>query len=154
MRLPRNTKEFILFLSIISVISVSLIGSLIIGFETSFNVAIWQDSLRRFPLIWLAVVTIVLLVHPVADKLAQKIMAKEDSFNSQMIVTTLCNVLMISILMTVIGTWIGTGSLSLDPFYHFFYKWPRNFAIAFGVEALTAQPIARQVMYLIHTKQD
>lgn len=151
MRLPRNTKEFILFLGIISIISVCLIGSLIIGFETGFNLEIWQHSLKRLPFIWLAVVTIVLLVHPLADRLAKKIMAEDDSFNSQMIVTTLCNVLMISILMTIIGTWIGTGTVSLDPLYHFFYKWPRNFAIAFAVEALLAQPIARQVMYLIHT---
>lgn len=152
MRLPRNTKESVLFLSIISIISVCLIGSLIVGFETGFNLDIWLHSLTRLPFIWLAVVAIVLVVHPLADKLAQQIMDQEDSFNSQMIVTTLCNVLMISILMTVIGTWIGTGSMSLDPLQHFFYKWPRNFAIAFGVEALIAQPIARQVMYILHTR--
>lgn len=152
MRLPRNTKEFILFLGIISIISVILIGSLIIGLEAGFSFTIWKGSLTRLPFIWMAVVCVVLLVHPLADKLAHKIMNQDDSFNSQMIVTTLCNVLMISIIMTLIGPWIGQGVITIPTFSHFLSAWPRNFGIAFAVESLIAQPIARQMMNWLHTK--
>ncbi|MGO4927340.1 hypothetical protein ACTQ45_02180 [Fundicoccus sp. Sow4_D5] len=59
-----------------------------------------------------------------------------------------------SVLLTVIGSWIGQRLISMGPIYSFFHKWPRNFAIAFAVESLIAQPIARQVLFILHTKQD
>lgn len=59
-----------------------------------------------------------------------------------------------SVLLTVIGSWFGQSSISMGPIYSFFHKWPRNFAIAFAVEALIAQPIARQVLFILLTKQD
>ncbi|MGM9931203.1 MULTISPECIES: hypothetical protein [Bacillaceae] len=40
------------------------------------------------------------------------------------------------------------------PIENFFYIWPRNFCIAFWVEALIAQPIARQAMKKLHKRQD
>jgi hypothetical protein len=36
----------------------------------------------------------------------------------------------------------------------FFYKWPRNAAVSFVVEALIAQPIARIVMLKMHQIKD
>ncbi|GAF40886.1 hypothetical protein FC83_GL002660 [Agrilactobacillus composti DSM 18527 = JCM 14202] len=57
---------------------------------------------------------------------------------------------MMSVVLTVVGTWIGSQQISLDPITHFFYKWPRNFAISFAVELLVAQPIARFVMLKLH----
>ena len=71
-----------------------------------------------------------------------------------MIVNTLCTVFLMSIFLTVIGTWIGTRQISMEPIRMFFYKWPRNFAISFAVEALIAQPIARFVMLKMHTAMD
>jgi hypothetical protein len=59
-----------------------------------------------------------------------------------------------SILLTVIGTWIGTRHVSLEPIRMFFYKWPRNFAISFAVECFIAQPVARAVMFRLHLMQD
>jgi len=44
--------------------------------------------------------------------------------------------------------------LSMEPIILFFYKWPRNFAISFAVEALIAQPIARLVMLKLHQLKD
>jgi hypothetical protein len=55
-----------------------------------------------------------------------------------------------SIFLTVIGTWIGSGQITFEPIRLFFYKWPRNFAISYGVELLIAQPIARLVMLKYH----
>ena len=59
-----------------------------------------------------------------------------------------------SIFLTVIGTWIGTRQVSMDPIRMFFYKWPRNFSISFAVELFIAQPIARAVMVKIHQAKD
>lgn len=59
----------------------------------------------------------------------------------------------LSFLLTIIGTWIGTRTNSLDPIRHLFLNWPRNFFIAFWVEALIAQPIARFVMRKFHERQ-
>jgi len=42
----------------------------------------------------------------------------------------------------------------MEPIRMFFYKWPRNFAISFAVEALIAQPIARLVMLKLHRLND
>ncbi|MEC0169441.1 hypothetical protein [Paenibacillus graminis] len=59
----------------------------------------------------------------------------------------------LSIFLTIIGAWVGTKSITLDPLRNFFYRWPRNFFIAFWVEALIAQPVARLAMKKIHAQQ-
>lgn len=150
MKLPRNKKEFTLFLAIISIISVNIIAPLITCFEVGFSMQVWANTFKTMPLIWVSVIILVLLTHQPASWMKSKIIAKEDSFNAHIIVETLCTVFLMSIFLTVIGTWIGTGKISMQPIYTFFYKWPRNFAIAFAVEAIIAQPIARMVMVKIH----
>lgn len=45
------------------------------------------------------------------------------------------------------------GEISWAPIQNFFYDWPRKFFIAFWVEALIAQPIARFAMKQLHAKQ-
>ena len=54
MRLPRNHREFVLFLLIVSLISVNLIAPLISMFELGFSFEVWQNTLRVLPFIWLA----------------------------------------------------------------------------------------------------
>lgn len=154
MKLPRNKKEFALFMAVISIISVNIIAPLITCFEVGFHFYVWLDVLKILPFIWLSVVAIVLLTYKPAEWLTGKITSKGDSFNSTIIVNILCTVFMMSILLTVIGTWIGTRHISLEPIVNFFYKWPRNFAISFGVELLIAQPIARFVMLKLHKHND
>ena len=154
MKLPRNQKEFALFLGIISIISVNIIAPLITCFEIGFSMQVWANTFKVMPLIWVCVVVLVLLTHKPASWMKSKIITKEDSFNAHIIVETLCTVFLMSIFLTVIATWIGTGKISMEPIYTFFYKWPRNFAIAFAVEILVAQPIARMVMVKIHKAKD
>jgi len=149
-RLPQNFKETLLFIAVISILSVNLIAPLITGFEIGFSWQMWQATLRVIPFIWVAVVVLVVLTQKPAEYLASHLMAKTDSFQAQMLITALCNVFLMSIFLTVIGTWIGSGQISMAPITHFGAKWPRNFALAFIVEAFIAQPIARSVMQLIH----
>lgn len=122
MRLPRNKKEFFLFLGIVSVLSVLIIAPLITMFEIGFSVNNWLMSLKGVPFIWIAVVILVLLVHGPADKLSAKIVDEADSFNAKIIINILCNVLLMSIFMTVIGSWLGQRQISMTPIYEFFHK--------------------------------
>ncbi|QEA31728.1 hypothetical protein [Secundilactobacillus malefermentans] len=154
MYLPRNKKEFALFLLLVSVISVNIIAPIITSFEVGFSFQTWKSTLKVLPFIWLVVVVLVILTNAPATWMKDKIVAKGDSFNAHIIVNVLCNVLMMSIILTVVGAWIGQGQLSLDPITDFAYRWPRNFAVSFAVELLIAQPIARQVLYLIHSSQE
>lgn len=150
MKLPHNKKEFALFMGIISIISVNIIAPLITCFEAGFSLDVWKDVLSVLPFIWLSVIAIVLLTYIPAEKMTAKIISKEDSFNAHIVVNVLCTVFLMSILLTVIGTWIGTRSFTLEPIRMFFYKWPRNFAISLFVEMCIAQPIARFVIFKLH----
>ena len=153
-KLPRNKKEFTLFIAIISVISVNIIAPLITCFEIGFSFEVWGDVLKVLPFIWLCVVALVLLTYKPAEWLTHKIVKSTDSFNAQIVVNILCTVFLMSIFLTVIGTWIGSRQISLEPIIYFFHKWPRNFAISFAVECLIAQPIARCIMSLMHKHMD
>lgn len=53
----------------------------------------------------------------------------------------------------VIESWVVQRHISVDPIQEFFYHWPKNFCIAFWIEMLLAQPIARFVMKTMHVKQ-
>ena len=112
MKLPRSKKEFALFMGVISIISVNVIAPIITCFEAGFHLYVYQDVLTVLPFIWLSVIVIVLLTYIPAEKLTAKIVAQGDSFRSHIVVNILCTVFMMSILLTVIGTWIGTRSIT------------------------------------------
>ena len=154
MKLPRSKKEFVLFMTIISVISVNIIAPLITCFELEFSLNIWLNTLKIIPFIWIAVIFVVLITYKPAEWFAKKIVKEGDSFNSHVTINILCTVFLMSIILTVIGTWIGTKCISFEPINMFFYKWPRNAAISFFVEACVAQPIARFVIFKLHQYTD
>ena len=154
MKLPRRKREFALFMAVISIISVNIIAPVITCYECGFTLTAWGNAMKIVPFVWLCVIAIVLLTYKPAEFLTNLIVAKDDSFHSRITINILCTVFLMSILLTVLGTWIGTGRVSADPINQFFYKWPRNFAISFAVEALIAQPIARRVMLVMHKKID
>lgn len=153
-KLPRNKKEFALFIAIISIISVNIIAPLITCFEFGFSLAVYKDVLSVIPFIWLSVVVLVLVTYRPAEWLTAQIIAKDDSFRAHILANIVCTVLLMSIFLTVIGTWIGSRSITLEPIRLFFHKWPRNFAISFAVESLIAQPIARFVIRRLHAAID
>ncbi|MEK5186105.1 hypothetical protein [Solibacillus sp. FSL W7-1324] len=153
-RLPQNAKEGILFLLIISLISVNTIAPLIIGFERGFTKEVYFDTLKILPIMWIIVVLLVRLVAgPLVGKFMPKFVGQTDGFNARVLLNTLLNVTVLSVCLTIIGTWVGTQTFSLEPLKNFFYIWPRNFAIAFWIELLVAQPIARFAMKKLHESQ-
>ncbi|WP_325063425.1 hypothetical protein [Gracilibacillus salitolerans] len=103
-RLPRNGKEGIIFLLIISIISVNTIAPIIMGLERGFSNEVYLQTLKIIPFMW---VVVVLLVNFVADPLVGKVMpkfiGKTDGFNAKVLLNTLLHVTFLSILLTIIG---------------------------------------------------
>lgn len=154
MKLPRNNREFALFMAIISIISVNIIAPLITFFEAGFHLYIWADTIKVIPYIWITVIALVLITYKPAEWLTSRVVKDSDGFGSHVLINIMFTVFLMSIFLTVIGTWIGTRHISIDPIRTFFYKWPRNFSIAFFVEACIAQPIARLVILKLHKHKD
>lgn len=154
MKLPRNRREFSLFLFIVLVLSFNIIAPLISCFEMGFSFETCRRTFEVLPFIWIVVVLLVLLTHVPASKVTNFLISKEDSFNSHMIINCLVNVIMMSIILTVVGSWIGMRTISWLPIEQFFYKWPRNFTIAFLVECFIAQPFARLIIMKKHQMED
>lgn len=153
-RLPQNAKEGVLFLLIISIISVNTIAPIIVGMERGFSKENYLETLKIIPFMWVIVILLVKLVAgPLVGKVMPKFAGRTDGFNARVLLNTFLNVTVLSILLTVIGTWVGMKQISLAPFQNFFYSWFRNFGVAFWIELMIAQPIARFVMKKIHAKQ-
>ena len=111
-RLPQNGKEFALFLAIISILSVNIIAPLIMGFEFGFSKKVYFDTLQVIPFIWICVILLVTLVaNPIVNKLVQKFIEPNDGFNARILFTILFSVTILSILLTVIGSWNGKRQL-------------------------------------------
>ena len=153
-RLPQNAKEGILFLLIISIISVNTIAPIIMGMERGFSKENYIESLKIIPFMWIIVVLLVrLAAGPLVGRVMPKFVGQTDGFNARVLLNTLLNVTVLSILLTIVGTWVGTKQISLEPFENFFHSWFRNFGVAFWIELLIAQPIARFAMKKIHARQ-
>lgn len=67
MKLPRNRKEFALFMAVISIISVNIIAPLITCFEVGFHLYVWADVLKVIPFIWLSVIALVFITYKPAE---------------------------------------------------------------------------------------
>jgi hypothetical protein len=154
MKLPRNKREMALFMAIVSVISVNIIAPLITFFELGFHFSVWLNVLRVIPFIWMSVIILVLVTYQPAKWLTSKIVSEGDSFRAFLCANTVASVFCMSLFLTVIGTWIGSRSVSWEPLRLFFYKWPRNFTISLVVEAFIAQPFARAILFKLHQQQE
>nr|WP_308603482.1 hypothetical protein [uncultured Fibrobacter sp.] len=154
MKLPRRKREFTLFLFVLSFISMNIIAPLITCFEVNFSLQTWAHIFQVMPMLWPAVGATVLITYKPADFLTRKFTAHDDSFRAKVTMNILCTVFLMSIILTVVGSWIGAQQISMEPISRFFYKWPRNFAISLFVEIFIAQPIARQVMFVLHKRLD
>ncbi len=152
-RLPQTLKETILFIMTISVLSVNLIAPLITGLEVGFSFSHYLMILPRLPLIWLVVVILVLITQKPAAIMANYFLGHQPSFRSAMLITAICNVFLMSVVLTIVGTWIGTGQVSWAAITNFPRAWPRNYTVALVIEAGIAQPIARTLMAKLHALQ-
>src|SRR5690606_31563986 len=112
-RLPQNAKEGILFLLIVSIISVNTIAPIIMGMERGFSKESYFETLKIIPFMWVIVVLLVKVVAgPLVGKIMPKFVGKTDGFNARILLSTVLNVTVLSILRTIIGSWVGTKQIS------------------------------------------
>lgn len=154
MRLPRNRKEFVLFMLVISIISVNIIAPTITCMELGFSGQAWVSAYSALPFVWLTVVACVLITYAPAGWLTDRLVEKSDSYKVHILANILASVFFMSVILTVVAPWVVAGQITTEPLEMFIYRWPRNFAVSFAVEALIAQPIARVVMNRFHVVMD
>ena len=154
-RLPRNSKEGLLYGSIICIITV--IVSLLLNIGTAFgriDKEVLIIIIKMIPLLFVIAMALEsLVIGKIAAKLVAKFTEPTDGFNTRILFNILFCVTGMSICMTIIGGMIGQGHLSLEPFKTFFSHWPRNFCVVLWCEILLAQPAARLVMKKLHQHQ-
>nr|WP_208920351.1 hypothetical protein [Paenibacillus uliginis] len=130
------------------------ISPIIMGLERGFSKEVYLDSLKIIPFMWIIVILSVrLIAGPIVGKLMPKFVGQTDGFNARVLLNTVLNVTVLSLWLSIIGTWVGTKQISLEPFENFLHIWPRNFGIALWIELLIAQPIARFAMKKLHARQ-
>lgn len=113
-----------------------------------------QKRLKVIPMMWIIVLLCVKLVAgPLVSKVMPKFVGQTDGFNARVLLNIVLNVTVLSLLLSIIGPMVGTKQISLDPFKNFLHTWPRNFGVAFWIELLIAQPIARFAMKVLHSRQ-
>lgn len=154
MRLPRNRREFALFLLVVSLISVNLIAPTLTCMELGFSPEAWTAAYPALAFVWILVVACVLLTKKPAEWLCNRLADKNDSYNMQILMNIVASVLLLSLLLTLLAPIVATGESLGHSAGEFIYRWPRNFGVALFVEALIAQPIARELMNRLHRLQD
>ncbi|ARD47330.1 hypothetical protein [Sporosarcina sp. P33] len=153
-QLPQSPREGILFMMIISIISVNTIAPIIMMLDQGFNTGNYLETLRIIPLLWVIIVLLVTLVaEPIVSKAMPTFATRTDGFNAHILLNTFLTVTVLSVCMSIIGPWVGMWKIGIEPFQNFFHNWFRNFGVAIWIELLIAQPIARYAMKKIHAKQ-
>ena len=111
-------------------------------------------SLKSLPMLFIVAMLIeAFIVGKVADKLTGVFSAPTDSLNAQILFRTFFTVIGMSAIMTNVGAGLGNG-FSMELIKHFPIYWPRNFCVVIFLELLIVQPIARNMMRMIHKSQD
>lgn len=153
-RLPQSKGEGILFgviICFLTALFMSIFNSCIS--QGAITTDIILHALMFFPLFMVIAFFLQnLIVGKIANILTTKFVKNSDSFNSRILFTTLFNVIFMSLIMTFIGIVVMTG-FSSSLLSNFLTVWPRNFCVVLWFELLIAQPLARAIMKLIHTKK-
>jgi len=163
-RLPWNDREGIIYGCIIAALSSLLIG----GFNVYTNLGYSPDNildfLSNYLVIWpIMFVVAFVLASTVVGKISKMIISRYvtpgDSSNTYICFNIIVCVLLMSVILTFLGSLIGQslamlmGGQTVDVvgiLEDWPTLWPRNFCVAFWVEMLIAQPAARRVMVWMH----
>lgn len=87
-RLPHNDKEGVIFMLIISIISVNTIAPIIVGLERGFSKKVYWETLKIIPIMWVIVILLVRFVAgPIAGKLIPIFVGLTDGFNARILLT-------------------------------------------------------------------
>lgn len=154
-RLPQSAKEGILYGGVICFITVVVMLFLNIGIAFgNINKEAIIAIVTLLPIIWVVAMLVeTIIVGKITEKLVNKFVAPTDGFNTKILFNIVFCVTGMSMIMTILGSMIGNGEISMEPFTTFFSHWPRNFCVAFWCEILLAQPAGRLTMKALHQHQ-
>ena len=159
LRLPWNDKEGLLYGGVIALITCFIMCTFNIArVNGRFGLDILQISLICMPILWVIVMLLMtFIVGRIANYGAQRFTEPTDGFNTRIVFNIIFYVTMMSASMSIIGPLVGTlisGEFAIaQVFIDWPVMWPTNFCVAFWVEMLIAQPIARSVMKRKHMRQ-
>ena len=165
LRLPWTAREGIIYGCIIAGLSSLIIGGYNVYDNLGYSLETFDDFLADYLVVWPAIFLIAfLLAKTLVGKIAKIVIGKfispGDSVNAYICFNIIVCVLLMSVILTFLGGFIGQsiamlmGGNAVDVMgliENWPEIWPRNFCIAFWVEMLIAQPIARMAMVRIHT---
>ena len=129
------------------VIMVFFMGLLNISIHLGgFSLNSFKTALVAFPLtLLIAYILETFIIGKVNHILLAKFVRKDDSKNAYILFNGFFIVTMMSLVMTIIGGFLGGDNLQTI-FTEFFIRWPRNFCAAFFLNILVAGPISRFVL--------
>ena len=163
-RLPWNEREGIIYGCIIASISSLLIGGFNVYSNTGYSIDRFGEFVMNYLVIWPVIFIVAFtfastVVERVAGMVVGRFAAPTDSVNAHIVMNIVVCVLMMSATISLVGGIVGETIVFLmggpsvnvvELVANWTKIWPRNFCIAFWVEMLIAQPIARTVMVRMH----
>lgn len=153
--MPRNGKEGLIYGGVICALTCICMATLNISIHMGgLSGEAIVTVLKAFPLVFIiAMILKGLIVGKIADKLVNAFILPTDSLNAHILFRTFFTVIGMSIIMTIVGGLLATG-FSLEVIKEFPTSWPRNFCVVIFLELLIVQPIARNVMTMMHEMQE
>lgn len=148
--MPTNKKENVVFGVCICIIMVFFMGLLNISIHLGgFNLNSIKTAIVAFPVtLIIAYLLETFIVGKLNHILLGKFVKKTDSKNAYILFNCFFIVTMMSIIMTIIGGFLGGDNLHTI-FTEFFIRWPRNFCAAFFLNILVAGPVSRFILKLM-----
>ncbi|MBW6411741.1 DUF2798 domain-containing protein [Clostridium weizhouense] len=149
--MPRNGKEGLIYGCVICALTCIFMATMNICINMGgVSGASIVTVLKAFPLVFIiAMILEMFIVGKVADKLVSIFILPTDSLNAHIMFRTFFTVIGMSIIMTNVGEILASG-LSLEAIKEFPICWPRNFCVVMFLELLIVQPIARNMMRIMH----
>lgn len=158
LRFPRNAREGLLYGGLIAAITGYVMMTFNMVKSSGYvDADMIADTVIALPLLWVAIMLIMsLFVGRVSDAVVRRVLSPSDSANVRIVANIVVCVSLMSVIMTAVGPAVGSipgGFLNLSGFEDWLSNWPVNFCVAFWVEMLLAQPLARTVMKRMHIRQ-
>lgn len=158
LRLPRSNAEGLLYGGVIALITAFLMSTMNIAQNKGeLNMDVLTTSLMCLPILWIIVMLLMtFVVGRIANYGVNKFIEPTDGFNTRIVFNIIFCVTMMSASMSIIGPLVGeilSGNITFACVEEWVHRWPTNFCIAFWIEMLIAQPVARFVMKKLHLRQ-
>ena len=144
-----------------------MIGGCNVYDNMGYTLDTFTDFLATYIVIWPVMFLVAFtlantVVGWCAKRIVKRYIGPEDSSNAYICFNIIACVLLMSVILTFLGGLVGEtigfilGGPQMDVLglaANWINIWPRNFCIAFWVEMLIAQPVARRAMYRMHTSR-